>query len=128
MQDEAEVAVATLRRRGRALLLSGDRGPRTAAVAARLGMEWQAPLLPAAWCLVVTGVISIARGAGHLSFGSAPPPGCPFCAAKEAEASAVARADTGTIRPDPEPSHFDSSANGRSLTPGFTEAVSVDRA
>jgi sulfite exporter TauE/SafE len=33
----------------------------------------------AAWCLVLTGCISIARGAGHLSFTSEPPPGCPFC-------------------------------------------------
>ena len=33
----------------------------------------------AAWCLVLTGCISIARGAGHLSFTSDPPPGCPFC-------------------------------------------------
>jgi len=35
----------------------------------------------AAWCLVLTGAISIARGAGHLSFTADPPPGCPFCAA-----------------------------------------------
>jgi sulfite exporter TauE/SafE len=32
-----------------------------------------------AWCLVLTGVISIARGVGHVSFSQAPPPGCPFC-------------------------------------------------
>jgi len=39
----------------------------------------------AAWCLVVTGAISIARGAGHLSWSAAPPPGCPFCAASGAD-------------------------------------------
>jgi len=37
----------------------------------------------AAWCLVLTGVVSIARGAGFLSFGGAEPAGCPFCAAEE---------------------------------------------
>lgn len=35
----------------------------------------------AAWCLVLTGAISIARGTGHLSFTAEPPAGCPFCAA-----------------------------------------------
>jgi sulfite exporter TauE/SafE len=33
----------------------------------------------AAWCLVLTGCISIARGAGQLSFTGEPPAGCPFC-------------------------------------------------
>jgi sulfite exporter TauE/SafE len=33
----------------------------------------------AAWCLVLTGCVSIARGAGYLSFPSEPPAGCPFC-------------------------------------------------
>jgi sulfite exporter TauE/SafE len=33
----------------------------------------------AAWCLVLTGLISIARGVGHVSFSQAPPSGCPFC-------------------------------------------------
>lgn len=41
----------------------------------------------AAWCLVVTGVISITRGAGHLSWSAAPPPGCPFCVASGADES-----------------------------------------
>jgi hypothetical protein len=35
----------------------------------------------AAWCLVVTGCVSIARGAGGLSFSDKPPAGCPFCEA-----------------------------------------------
>jgi len=34
----------------------------------------------AAWCLVLTGVVSIARGAGFLHVGSAGPAGCPLCA------------------------------------------------
>lgn len=46
----------------------------------------------AAWCLVVTGVISIARGAGYLSVTSDPPAGCPFCAAMEDELPAAAGA------------------------------------
>lgn len=33
----------------------------------------------AAWCLVLTGGISIARGAGFLHFGDAAPAGCPYC-------------------------------------------------
>lgn len=33
----------------------------------------------AAWCLVLAGLVSIARGAGFVSFG-AEPAGCPFCA------------------------------------------------
>jgi sulfite exporter TauE/SafE len=33
----------------------------------------------AAWCLVLTGVVSIARGAGYLAIGPEPPAGCPFC-------------------------------------------------
>ncbi len=34
----------------------------------------------AAWCVVLTGVISIARGAGYLHFpGVTDPAGCPFC-------------------------------------------------
>jgi sulfite exporter TauE/SafE len=33
----------------------------------------------AAWCLVLTGLVSLARGAGGLSFGEQPAPGCPFC-------------------------------------------------
>lgn len=41
----------------------------------------------AAWCLVLTGCLSIARGAGHLSFTADPPPGCPFCAKAAAPAS-----------------------------------------
>ena len=34
----------------------------------------------AAWCLVLTGAVSIARGAGFLSWGGAAPHGCPLCA------------------------------------------------
>ena len=34
----------------------------------------------AAWCLVLTGLISIARGASALSFTDQPAAGCPFCA------------------------------------------------
>ncbi len=33
----------------------------------------------AAWCLVLTGVVSIARGAGFLSLTEEPAAGCPFC-------------------------------------------------
>ena len=36
----------------------------------------------AAWCLMATGLVSIARGAGYVSFGGQPA-GCPFCAPKE---------------------------------------------
>ncbi len=33
----------------------------------------------AGWCLLITGCVSLVRGATHLSFGQ-PAPGCPFCA------------------------------------------------
>jgi sulfite exporter TauE/SafE len=33
----------------------------------------------AAWCLVATGVISVARGASFLSIGDKPASGCPMC-------------------------------------------------
>lgn len=33
----------------------------------------------AAWCLVLTGLVSLARGAGFLSFTAEPPAGCPLC-------------------------------------------------
>lgn len=33
----------------------------------------------AAWCLVITGAISIARGVSYFSIGNAPPGGCPLC-------------------------------------------------
>ena len=33
----------------------------------------------AAWCLVLTGVVSIARGAGYLEIQGRPAPGCPLC-------------------------------------------------
>lgn len=36
----------------------------------------------AAWCLVLTGAVSIARGAGFLSAFGVEPTGCPFCAAE----------------------------------------------
>lgn len=42
----------------------------------------------AAWCLVLTGLISIARGAGQFSLTAAPPAGCPFCAAADEAATA----------------------------------------
>jgi sulfite exporter TauE/SafE len=38
----------------------------------------------AAWCLMLTGVVSIVRGAAHLSWGERPAAGCPLCAAKSA--------------------------------------------
>ncbi len=41
----------------------------------------------AAWCLVVTGCVSIARGAGSLSFSGEPATGCPFCDAATEAAS-----------------------------------------
>jgi sulfite exporter TauE/SafE len=34
----------------------------------------------AAWCVVVTGVVAIARGASQLSQDSSPTTSCPFCA------------------------------------------------
>ena len=37
----------------------------------------------AAWCLVLTGCVSIARGAGFLDFGTGDPAGCPLCAPEE---------------------------------------------
>lgn len=33
----------------------------------------------AAWCLVLTGIVALARGALALQFGEAPEPPCPFC-------------------------------------------------
>jgi sulfite exporter TauE/SafE len=33
----------------------------------------------AAWCLVLTGVISVARGVSFLSVGDKPASGCPIC-------------------------------------------------
>jgi sulfite exporter TauE/SafE len=35
----------------------------------------------AAWCLLLTGCVSLVRGASHLSWGGQPAPGCPFCTA-----------------------------------------------
>jgi sulfite exporter TauE/SafE len=37
----------------------------------------------AAWCLVLTGVVSLARGSGFVSFTAEPPAGCPFCSPGE---------------------------------------------
>lgn len=34
----------------------------------------------AAWCLLLTGCVSLVRGASHLSWGEKPAAGCPFCA------------------------------------------------
>lgn len=34
----------------------------------------------AAWCLLLTGCVSLVRGATHLSWGTRPAAGCPFCA------------------------------------------------
>lgn len=36
-------------------------------------------LTAAAWCLLLTGCISIVRGASHFSWGEAPAAGCPLC-------------------------------------------------
>jgi sulfite exporter TauE/SafE len=33
----------------------------------------------AAWCLLLTGCVSLVRGASHLSWGERPASGCPFC-------------------------------------------------
>jgi hypothetical protein len=42
----------------------------------------------AAWCIVLTGVISIARGAGQLhSHTELATPGCPFCASQQEAAT-----------------------------------------
>ena len=40
----------------------------------------------AAWCLVLAGLVSIARGAGFVSFGGEPA-GCPLCAPQETASS-----------------------------------------
>lgn len=37
----------------------------------------------AAWCLVLTGAVSIARGAGFVSFAGEPVTGCPLCGAAD---------------------------------------------
>jgi sulfite exporter TauE/SafE len=37
----------------------------------------------AAWCLVLTGGITMVRGASYFDFGGEPPPGCPFCASEQ---------------------------------------------
>lgn len=33
----------------------------------------------AAWCLILTGCVSLVRGAAHLSWGGRPAAGCPYC-------------------------------------------------
>jgi sulfite exporter TauE/SafE len=38
----------------------------------------------AAWCLMLTGVVSLVRGASHLSWGERPATGCPLCASQAA--------------------------------------------
>ena len=38
----------------------------------------------AAWCLMLTGVVSLMRGASHLSWDERPAPGCPLCAEQAA--------------------------------------------
>lgn len=40
----------------------------------------------AAWCLVLTGLVSIGRGAGYLSLTGEEPAGCPLCEQREQEA------------------------------------------
>ena len=52
----------------------------------------------AAWCLVLTGVVSISRGAGAISFGEEPPAGCPFCAGGESSGTAD-QPGSDTVRP-----------------------------
>jgi sulfite exporter TauE/SafE len=42
----------------------------------------------AAWCLVATGVVSMARGAAFVSLPGKPAAGCPFCKATEESATA----------------------------------------
>jgi sulfite exporter TauE/SafE len=45
-----------------------------------LRLGWRNRLLQvAAWCVVVAGTISIARGVGYLPLDSETPPGCPYC-------------------------------------------------
>lgn len=49
-----------------------------------LGLRWRQRMLTiAAWCVVVAGFVSIARGAGYLSLPGEQPAGCPFCAVKK---------------------------------------------
>lgn len=43
----------------------------------------------AAWCLIVTGLISIVRGAAYVTLPGSEPPGCPLCTAAETQASDV---------------------------------------
>lgn len=50
-----------------------------------LSIGWRQRLLQiAAWCVVVAGILSIARGMGYLSIGGEPPAGCPFCETRAA--------------------------------------------
>jgi sulfite exporter TauE/SafE len=56
-----------------AMILAGT-GGRLLGVAARRRL-----LAAAAWCLIVTGIVSAARGAMFLSIGSQPAIGCPAC-------------------------------------------------
>jgi len=41
----------------------------------------------AAWCLMLTGVVSVVRGISHVSWGDRPAAGCPLCTAKAAAAN-----------------------------------------
>jgi sulfite exporter TauE/SafE len=55
-------------------LLGAGRGGSILGLAARRHLH-----AIAAWCLVLTGCVSIARGAGFVHFGDATPAGCPLC-------------------------------------------------
>ena len=47
---------------------------------ALLSLGWRRRLFRlAAWCLLLTGLLALARGAGFLDFSSAADPVCPFC-------------------------------------------------
>jgi sulfite exporter TauE/SafE len=50
----------------------------------------------AAWCLVLTGFFSVARGTGFLSFGGGEPAGCPLCAPQDAAPEPSVRAAPGS--------------------------------
>jgi sulfite exporter TauE/SafE len=56
-----------------AMILAGA-GGRLLGLAARRHL-----LTAAAWCLVLTGALSVCRGASYLSVGKQPAAGCPFC-------------------------------------------------
>lgn len=62
------------------LLIAAGLGGRLLGLASR---RWL--YAAAAWCLVLTGAVSVARGVSYLSLPSRPAPGCPLCPPASAE-------------------------------------------